>query len=151
MVGVFLCLMSCRGKENQWSFGKAAAAAAGAVNIQKVGSIVRDIGDPCLSYSSIKVVFSCKIIPLTFFVYISIFCELNNNQLILFLIESKFNSYLLFVSHWIITFFKTLLGLRCKRLVNEILGQELGFSFVYCFPFFFFFEMRKDIITIVKY
>ncbi|MBA0840906.1 hypothetical protein Goarm_003443, partial [Gossypium armourianum] len=47
--------MSCRDKENQWSFGKAAAAAAGAVNIQKVGSVVRDIGDPCLSHSSIKV------------------------------------------------------------------------------------------------
>ncbi|KAG4180056.1 hypothetical protein ERO13_A10G141100v2 [Gossypium hirsutum] len=47
--------MSCRDKENQWSFGKAAAAAAGAVNIQKVGSVVRDIGDPCVSHSSIKV------------------------------------------------------------------------------------------------
>ncbi|KAK8332821.1 hypothetical protein V6Z12_A10G163600 [Gossypium hirsutum] len=54
--------MSCRDKENQWSFGKAAAAAAGAVNIQKVGSVVRDIGDPCVSHSSIKVVFSCKML-----------------------------------------------------------------------------------------
>ncbi|KAK6255442.1 hypothetical protein SCA6_016747 [Theobroma cacao] len=51
--------MSCGGKEKQWSCGKAAAAAAaaaGAVNIQRVGSIVRDIGDPCLSQSPIKVV-----------------------------------------------------------------------------------------------
>ncbi|GMI92984.1 hypothetical protein like AT2G43490 [Hibiscus trionum] len=54
--------MSCRDKENQWSFGKAAAAAAGAVNIRRVGSIARDIGDPCISYSSIKVVFSCKML-----------------------------------------------------------------------------------------
>ncbi|KAL4289640.1 hypothetical protein GQ457_14G001050 [Hibiscus cannabinus] len=36
-------------------FGKAAAAAAAAVSIQRVGSIVRDIGDPCLSSSSFKV------------------------------------------------------------------------------------------------
>lgn len=62
VVVVFLSLMSCRDKENQWSFGKAAAAAAGAVNIQKVGSVVRDIGDPCVSHSSIKVVFSCAYI-----------------------------------------------------------------------------------------
>ncbi|GMJ08465.1 hypothetical protein like AT2G43490 [Hibiscus trionum] len=47
--------MSCKDKDNQWSFGKAAAAAAAAVNIQRVGSIVRDIGDPCLSSSSFKV------------------------------------------------------------------------------------------------
>ncbi|XP_039010712.1 small G protein signaling modulator 1-like [Hibiscus syriacus] len=42
-------------QENQWGFGNASAAAAGSVNIQGVVSIVRDIGDPCLSYSSIKV------------------------------------------------------------------------------------------------
>ncbi|KAK8578626.1 hypothetical protein V6N13_100453 [Hibiscus sabdariffa] len=47
--------MSCKDKDNQWSFGKAAAAAAAAVSIQRVGSIVRDIGDPCLSSSSFKV------------------------------------------------------------------------------------------------
>ncbi|KAB2093439.1 hypothetical protein ES319_A02G094200v1 [Gossypium barbadense] len=47
--------MSLGEKENPWWYGKAAvAAAAGAVNIHRVGSIVRDIGDPCLSQSPIK-------------------------------------------------------------------------------------------------
>ncbi|TYI93369.1 hypothetical protein E1A91_D02G132400v1 [Gossypium mustelinum] len=47
--------MSLGEKENPWRYGKAAvAAAAGAVNIHRVGSIVRDIGDPCLSQSPIK-------------------------------------------------------------------------------------------------
>ncbi|WCJ41284.1 Ypt/Rab-GAP domain of gyp1p superfamily protein [Euphorbia peplus] len=41
--------MSC--DQKQWSCGK-----AGAVNFQRVGSIVRDIGEPCLSQSPIKVV-----------------------------------------------------------------------------------------------
>lgn len=58
-LGVVLRVMSCeeKEKEKQWSCGKAAAAAAaaGAVNIQRVGSIVRDIGDPCLPQSPIKV------------------------------------------------------------------------------------------------
>lgn len=73
-VGVVQSVMSCvekeKEKEKQWSCGKkaAAAAAAGAVNIQRVGSIVRDIGDPCLPQSPIKVVFSCKIIPLSFYI-----------------------------------------------------------------------------------
>ncbi|KAF2321994.1 hypothetical protein GH714_005303 [Hevea brasiliensis] len=43
--------MSSGEDEKQWSCGK-----AGAVNLQKVGSIVRDIGEPCLSQSPIKVV-----------------------------------------------------------------------------------------------
>ncbi|KAK3204357.1 hypothetical protein Dsin_018403 [Dipteronia sinensis] len=44
--------MYCGGGEaNQWSCGT-----AGTVNFQRVGSIVRDIGDPCLSQSPIKVV-----------------------------------------------------------------------------------------------
>ncbi|XP_058004322.1 uncharacterized protein LOC131168732 isoform X2 [Hevea brasiliensis] len=42
--------MSSGEDEKQWSCGK-----AGAVNLQKVGSIVRDIGEPCLSQSPIKV------------------------------------------------------------------------------------------------
>ncbi|KAL5781172.1 hypothetical protein ACOSP7_006201 [Xanthoceras sorbifolium] len=43
--------MYCGGGEaNQWSCGT-----AGTVNFQRVGSIVRDIGDPCLSQSPIKV------------------------------------------------------------------------------------------------
>ncbi|KAL1182215.1 hypothetical protein V6Z11_A02G102700 [Gossypium hirsutum] len=47
--------MSLGEKENPWWYGKAAvAAAAVAVNIHRVGSIVRDIGDPCLSQSPIK-------------------------------------------------------------------------------------------------
>ncbi|XP_022761594.1 small G protein signaling modulator 1-like isoform X2 [Durio zibethinus] len=43
--------MFCGEKRKQWS----CAAGAGAVNIQRVGSIVRDIGDPCLSQFPIKV------------------------------------------------------------------------------------------------
>ncbi|KAF1859496.1 hypothetical protein Lal_00010080 [Lupinus albus] len=44
--------MSCGvEEEKQWSCGKTAT-----VNLQKVSSIVRDIGDPCLSQSPIKVV-----------------------------------------------------------------------------------------------
>ncbi|KAJ7980668.1 Ypt/Rab-GAP domain of gyp1p superfamily protein, putative isoform 1 [Quillaja saponaria] len=43
--------MSCGEEGKQWSCGK-----AGTVNLQKVTSIVRDIGDPCLSQSPIKVV-----------------------------------------------------------------------------------------------
>ncbi|XP_065867202.1 uncharacterized protein [Euphorbia lathyris] len=42
--------MSCGEDEKQWSCGK-----AGAVNLLRVGSIVRDIGEPCLSQSPIKV------------------------------------------------------------------------------------------------
>ncbi|EEF28308.1 conserved hypothetical protein [Ricinus communis] len=43
--------MSCGGgEEKQWSCGK-----PGAVNLQRVGSIVRDIGEPCLAQSPIKV------------------------------------------------------------------------------------------------
>ncbi|XVF29442.1 hypothetical protein REPUB_Repub15cG0121400 [Reevesia pubescens] len=50
--------MSCGGekeKEKQWSCGKAATVAAGAVNFQRVVYIVRDIGDPCLPQSPLKV------------------------------------------------------------------------------------------------
>ncbi|XP_057450941.1 uncharacterized protein LOC130742862 isoform X2 [Lotus japonicus] len=43
--------MNCGGEEEkQWSCGK-----AGSVNFRKVSSIVRDIGDPCLSQSPVKV------------------------------------------------------------------------------------------------
>ncbi|XP_021896857.1 small G protein signaling modulator 1-like isoform X1 [Carica papaya] len=42
--------MSCGGEGKQWTCGK-----PGAVNLQKVSSIVRDIGEPCLSQSPIKV------------------------------------------------------------------------------------------------
>ncbi|KAJ7947471.1 Ypt/Rab-GAP domain of gyp1p superfamily protein, putative isoform 1 [Quillaja saponaria] len=42
--------MFCGEEEKQWSCGK-----AGTVNFQKVSSIVRDIGDPCLSQSPMKV------------------------------------------------------------------------------------------------
>lgn len=52
MGGVLGTVMSCGGEEGrQWSCGK-----AGAVNLHKVSSIVRDIGEPCLSQSPIKVV-----------------------------------------------------------------------------------------------
>ncbi|XP_043817690.1 small G protein signaling modulator 1 isoform X3 [Manihot esculenta] len=43
--------MSSGEDEKQWSCPK-----AGAVNLQRVGSLVRDIGEPCLSQSPIKVV-----------------------------------------------------------------------------------------------
>ncbi|KAK7272002.1 hypothetical protein RJT34_28322 [Clitoria ternatea] len=47
--------MYCGGEDKQWSCGK-----AGAVNLRKVSSIVRDIGDPCLSHSPVKVVLTVK-------------------------------------------------------------------------------------------
>ncbi|XP_071722329.1 uncharacterized protein [Rutidosis leptorrhynchoides] len=43
--------MHCGGEGRQWSCGKPRS-----VNLLKVGSIVRDIGEPCLSQSLIKVV-----------------------------------------------------------------------------------------------
>ncbi|TKY48307.1 TBC1 domain family member 15 [Spatholobus suberectus] len=42
-------VMYCGEEEKQWSCGK-----AGPVNLRKVSSIVRDIGDPCLSHSPVK-------------------------------------------------------------------------------------------------
>ncbi|KAF8014098.1 hypothetical protein BT93_H0058 [Corymbia citriodora subsp. variegata] len=42
--------MSCGGEEKPWRCGKASA-----VNLQRMSSIVRDIGDPCLSQSPMKV------------------------------------------------------------------------------------------------
>jgi hypothetical protein len=54
--------MSFGGEEDrQWNCGK-----AGAVNLQKVSSIVRDIGDPCLSQSPIKVVIAVRLYSTTF-------------------------------------------------------------------------------------
>ncbi|KAJ1424495.1 Ribonuclease H domain [Sesbania bispinosa] len=44
-------VMYCSGEDKQWSCGK-----AGTVNLRKVSSIIRDIGDPCLSQSPVKVV-----------------------------------------------------------------------------------------------
>lgn len=41
--------MYCGGLEKQWSCGK-----VGTMNLQRVGSIVREIGDPCLYQSSIQ-------------------------------------------------------------------------------------------------
>ncbi|GLT34908.1 hypothetical protein SLA2020_093960 [Shorea laevis] len=41
--------MNCGGGEKQWSCGK-----AGTLNLQRVGSIVREIGEPCLHQSSIQ-------------------------------------------------------------------------------------------------
>ncbi|XP_058780276.1 uncharacterized protein LOC131653942 [Vicia villosa] len=42
--------MYCEREEKQWSCGK-----AGTVNLRKVSSLVRDIRDPCLSHSPVKV------------------------------------------------------------------------------------------------
>ncbi|QCE09099.1 gem associated protein 8 [Vigna unguiculata] len=47
--------MYCCGEENQWNCGN-----AGAINVRKLSSIVRDIGDPCLSHSPAKVVVTVK-------------------------------------------------------------------------------------------
>lgn len=44
-------VMSCGGEEKPWRCGKVST-----VNLQRMSSIVRDIGDPCLSQSPIKVV-----------------------------------------------------------------------------------------------
>ncbi|XP_054811976.1 uncharacterized protein LOC129313108 isoform X2 [Prosopis cineraria] len=49
-VGVLWIVMYCSGENKQWGCGK-----AGTVNLQKVSSILRDIGDPCLSQSPAKV------------------------------------------------------------------------------------------------
>ncbi|KAL5156747.1 GTPase-activating protein GYP7 [Glycine soja] len=49
--GVCVTVMYCGEEEKQWTCGK-----AGAANLRKVSSIVRDIGDPCLSQSPVKVV-----------------------------------------------------------------------------------------------
>ncbi|GMI78679.1 hypothetical protein like AT2G43490 [Hibiscus trionum] len=47
--------MFCGEKEKPWKFGKASVgAAAGAVNIPRVGSVVGDIGDPSIAQSPIK-------------------------------------------------------------------------------------------------
>lgn len=54
--GVLWSVMYCSGEKKQWSCGK-----AGTVNFQKVGSLMRDIGDPCLSYSPVKVVISVRL------------------------------------------------------------------------------------------
>lgn len=48
--------MSFDGDEKQWKCGK-----GGAVNFQKVSSIVRDIGEPCLHQSPIKVVIAVRL------------------------------------------------------------------------------------------
>ncbi|XP_027341512.1 small G protein signaling modulator 1 isoform X2 [Abrus precatorius] len=42
--------MNCGEEDKKWNCGK-----AGAVNLRRVSSIVRDIGDPCLSQSPVKV------------------------------------------------------------------------------------------------
>ncbi|CAJ1955508.1 unnamed protein product [Sphenostylis stenocarpa] len=47
--------MYCGEEDKKWKCGK-----AGAVNLRKVSSIVRDIGDPCLSHSPVKVVVTVK-------------------------------------------------------------------------------------------
>ena len=61
--------MCSGGEGKQWSCGK-----AGVVSLQKVGSLVRDLSEPCLSQSHIQVVItvsSFSFLPL--FVSYSIF------------------------------------------------------------------------------
>lgn len=54
--GVCVTVMYCGEEEKQWTCGK-----AGAANLRKVSSIVRDIGDPCLSQSPVKVVVTVRL------------------------------------------------------------------------------------------
>ena len=63
-------LMSFDRDIRQWKCGK-----AGVVNLQKVSSIVRDIGEPCLHQSSIKVVITVRFLNLSYFSF-SLFCLL---------------------------------------------------------------------------
>lgn len=53
--------MCSGGEGKQWSCGK-----AGVVSLQKVGSLVRDLSEPCLSQSPIQVVVTVRSSLLTF-------------------------------------------------------------------------------------
>lgn len=57
-------MMSFDREDKQWKCVK-----GGAVNFQKVSSIVRDIGEPCLHQSPIKVVSAVRISILLFLLY----------------------------------------------------------------------------------
>ena len=48
--------MSYEKEDKQWSCGKASS-----MNLQKVSAIVRDIGEPCLHQSPIKVVITVRL------------------------------------------------------------------------------------------
>lgn len=50
--------MCSGGEGKQWSCGK-----AGVVSLQKVGSLVRDLSEPCLSQSHIQVVITVSSFP----------------------------------------------------------------------------------------
>ena len=53
--------MSCGGEaDKQWTCAK-----AGAASLQKMGLIVRDIGEPCLPQSPIKVVIAVRLSSIT--------------------------------------------------------------------------------------
>ena len=54
-------------EEKQWKCGKAISV----VNLQRVGTMVRDIGEPCLSQSPIKVVIAVRL--LLYLIYSVIF------------------------------------------------------------------------------
>lgn len=58
-------VMYCGGEDKQWSCGK-----AGTVNLRKVSSIVRDIGDPCLSQSPVKVVVTVRLHSTGFYYFL---------------------------------------------------------------------------------
>jgi hypothetical protein len=57
-------------EEKQWKCGKAIAVA----NLQRVRTMVRDIGEPCLSQSPIKVVILVRHYCLSFIQLLFIFC-----------------------------------------------------------------------------
>lgn len=54
--------MCSGGEGKQWSCGK-----AGVVSLQKVGSLVRDLSEPCLSQSRIQVVITVRSSSCTLF------------------------------------------------------------------------------------
>lgn len=81
------------GGQEQWDCGK-----SGTLNFQRVGSIVRDIGDPCLSHSHIKVVscYSCKPLSnLNFFFFQFFFLCIIIIIIFLFIISFSFALLLL--------------------------------------------------------
>lgn len=61
--------MSFDGDEKQWKCVK-----GGQVNFQRVSSIVRDIGEPCLHQSPIKVVLAVRISARFFLSYVFKLC-----------------------------------------------------------------------------
>lgn len=91
--------MSCGGEAGkQWTCAK-----AGAASLQKVGLIVRDIGEPCLSQSPIKVVITVRL---------SSTMRMNVTKLI---VVSCFFPYLF----GLFMFLSFLFGLKCLNFIGQ--------------------------------